>query len=148
MPPVKFMWYEGGLMPPRPEGLEEDDQLGANGNGILFIGDKGMLTCSGWGGRASASPGIKGRGLQAPREDPAAVQGAPSRLVGRLQRRPGWPAATSDTAPVLTEIGLLGLVAMRVGKKIHWDAQAMKATNAPEADKLLKETYRSGWEVA
>jgi hypothetical protein len=24
----------------------------------------------------------------------------------------------------------------------------MKATNAPEADKFLKETYRAGWEVA
>ena len=29
MPAVKFNWYEGGLMPPRPDGLEEDDQLGS-----------------------------------------------------------------------------------------------------------------------
>jgi hypothetical protein len=48
----------------------------------------------------------------------------------------------------LTEVGLLGLVALRVKKKIYWDAKAMKATNAPEADKFLKETYRTGWEVA
>src|SRR5262249_9654544 len=47
MPAVKFTWYEGGLMPPRPDGLEDDDQLGANGNGILFVGDKGLLTCPG-----------------------------------------------------------------------------------------------------
>ncbi len=37
---------------------------------------------------------------------------------------------------------------MRVGKKIYWDAQAIKATNAPEAGKFLKESYRHGWEVA
>jgi hypothetical protein len=37
---------------------------------------------------------------------------------------------------------------MRLGKKIYWDAKAMKATNAPEADKFLKESYRAGWEVA
>ena len=42
---------------------------------------------------------------------------------------------------------LLGLVAMRVGKRLSWDAKAMKCTNAPEADKYLKESYRAGWEI-
>ena len=45
-------------------------------------------------------------------------------------------------------MGLLALVAMRLGKKMYWDAKAMKATNAPEADKYLKGSYRPGWEVA
>jgi hypothetical protein len=56
-------------------------------------------------------------------------------------------SANFQYGAALTEIGLLGLVAMRVGKKMHWDAKAMKATNAPEADKYLKENYRPGWEV-
>jgi hypothetical protein len=47
----------------------------------------------------------------------------------------------------LTEVGLLGLVAMRVGKKISWDASAMKCPNAPEADRFLKQSYRAGWEI-
>ncbi|HWI58335.1 MAG TPA: Gfo/Idh/MocA family oxidoreductase, partial [Bacillota bacterium] len=59
MPPVTFTWYEGGLMPPRPDCLESDDQLGANGNGILFVGDKGLLTCAGWAGRPLLLPGSK-----------------------------------------------------------------------------------------
>jgi hypothetical protein len=37
---------------------------------------------------------------------------------------------------------------MRAGKKIYWDAKAMKATNVPEADKFIKETYRAGWEIS
>ena len=37
---------------------------------------------------------------------------------------------------------------MRARKKIYWDAKTMKATNAPEADQFLKETYRPGWEPA
>ena len=41
----------------------------------------------------------------------------------------------------------LGLVAMRVGKKLSWDAKAMKCSNAPEADRFLKESYRAGWEL-
>ncbi|MGH7970124.1 MAG: Gfo/Idh/MocA family protein, partial [Limisphaerales bacterium] len=61
----------------------------------------------------------------------------------------GTPASSNfEYGAALTEVGLLGLVAMRVGKKMEWDSKAMKATNAPEADKFLKETYRSGWEVA
>ncbi|HVY69825.1 MAG TPA: Gfo/Idh/MocA family oxidoreductase, partial [Verrucomicrobiae bacterium] len=30
-PPVKFTWYEGGLRPPRPEIMEENDQFDSNG---------------------------------------------------------------------------------------------------------------------
>jgi len=41
---------------------------------------------------------------------------------------------------------LLGTVALRVGKPISWDAAAMKTTNAPQADRLLHDTYRTGWE--
>jgi hypothetical protein len=36
---------------------------------------------------------------------------------------------------------------MRTKKKIYWDAKGMKATNAPEAERFLKESYRPGWEV-
>jgi len=48
----------------------------------------------------------------------------------------------------LTEVGLLGLVAMRAERKLHWDTTAMNFPNAPEAGKYLKENYRAGWEIA
>ena len=44
----------------------------------------------------------------------------------------------------MTEVVLLGPVALRTGKKIHWDGANMKATNAPEADKYIKPTFREG----
>ena len=146
-PPVKFTWYEGGLMPPRPEGLEADDQLGANGNGILFVGDKGLLTCPGWGGRPTLLPGARDAEYQRP----------PKTLPRSKGHHRDWLDACKGGSPssanfqygaALTEVGLLGLVAMRTGKKIYWDAKALKFTNAPEANKLLKETYRPGWEIA
>jgi len=59
MPAVKFMWYEGRADASASGGLEEDDQLGRQCNGILFIGDKGIITCGGWGGRPSLLPGSK-----------------------------------------------------------------------------------------
>jgi hypothetical protein len=45
-------------------------------------------------------------------------------------------------------VGLLGLVAMRAGEKIFWDAKAMKCVNSSQTDRFLKESYRSGWEIS
>jgi len=147
MPAVKFMWYEGGLMPPRPEGLEEDDQLGANGNGILFIGDKGMITCGGWAGRPSLLPGSKDEAYKRPAKTLPRSKGHHRDWLAACKG--GTPASANfQYGAALTEVGLLGLVALRVGKKLQWDAKAMKATNAPAADALLKESYRPGWEPA
>jgi hypothetical protein len=47
----------------------------------------------------------------------------------------------------LTELALLGVASIRLGKRIEWDAAAMKAKGLPEADAILKESYRSGWEI-
>jgi predicted dehydrogenase len=147
MPAVKFMWYEGGLMPARPEGLEEDDQLGANGNGILFVGDKGMITCGGWAGRPTLLPGAKDEAYKRPAKTLPRSKGHHRDWLDACKG--GTPASANfQYGAALTEIGLLGLVALRLGKKMYWDAKAMKATNAPAADHLLKETYRSGWEPA
>jgi len=62
----------------------------------------------------------------------------------------GGPPARSnfDYATRLMEFLLLGNVALRSGKRIRWDAAAMKATNAPEADQYIKGApYRAGWEL-
>ena len=42
---------------------------------------------------------------------------------------------------------LLGGLALRVGKRIEWDAAAMRTTNCPEADALIDRRYRPGWET-
>ena len=42
---------------------------------------------------------------------------------------------------------LLGLVAYRVGQPIEYDAFNGKVTNSPEADTLLRKTYRKGWSL-
>ena len=43
-----------------------------------------------------------------------------------------------------TEALLVGVLATRLGKRIEWDAAKMKATNAPEADAMIRKTYRAG----
>src|SRR5213594_3692311 len=46
-----------------------------------------------------------------------------------------------------TEANQLGNVSYRTGKKIEWDYQNLRATNAPEAAPFIKRpVYRKGWD--
>jgi hypothetical protein len=57
-------------------------------------------------------------------------------------------AATScpfEYAARLTEVMLLGVVALRAGTKIHYDAENMRVTNAIGANDYFTREYRSGW---
>ena len=47
----------------------------------------------------------------------------------------------------LTETMHLGLVALHAGVPIEYDAATMHIPNAPEAERFLRRSYRSGWEL-
>jgi hypothetical protein len=52
-----------------------------------------------------------------------------------------------QTGPMAEAI-ILGTVAIRVpGQVLEWDAKHLRIPNNPEADRLLRRTYRKGWEV-
>jgi hypothetical protein len=62
----------------------------------------------------------------------------------------GTPSYSNfDIAAYLTEIILLGSIAMRVGEgvRVEWDGPNMKSTNVPEAAKFVKRDSRPGWEI-
>jgi hypothetical protein len=52
----------------------------------------------------------------------------------------------ADYACPLTELVLLGNVAMRTGQRINWDAEKLQAINLPAANQYIRRTYRKGWE--
>jgi hypothetical protein len=57
------------------------------------------------------------------------------------------PSAGADFAYAgpLTEICLLGNIAERVDTRIEWDAENLKITNLPEANRYVRTQYRPGW---
>jgi hypothetical protein len=61
----------------------------------------------------------------------------------------GGPAPLShfDYAGPLTETVLLGVIAIRTGRKLHWDAQNMTITNVPAANEFVHAQYRDGWKL-
>ena len=145
MPPVKLHWYDGGIIPARPEELEDTRELSRE-DGVIFVGDKGKMYVEGWGGNS-------------PRLIPEAKMKAYKRPPKTLRRSIGhhkeWIQACKtgsqtrsnfDFAGPLTEALLLGTVSVRMGgKKLTWDSQDMKITNLPEANKYLHYKYRPGW---
>jgi len=149
-PAVKMTWYDGGLRPPIPEGIDADDprqRLGDTTEGLLLVGDKGFLTCPPYGGAPRLLPLALHKAYKRPEPTLPRVKGHHADWLSACK---GGPAASSnfEYGARLTELALLGNVALRVGKKIRWDAANMKATNAPEADVFIKESCRKGWELA
>ena len=56
------------------------------------------------------------------------------------------PGCNFDYAAPFAETTCLGVMAMRCGGKIEWDAKNMNVTNRPELNALVKEPVREGWE--
>jgi hypothetical protein len=50
-----------------------------------------------------------------------------------------------DYAVYLTEIVLLGNLAIRLGGRVEWDAATAKVRGRPEAEPLIRRPYRQGW---
>jgi predicted dehydrogenase len=146
-PPVKVTWYDGGLMPERPDELPDEDQLGADRNGILFLGDKGIIMCPGWGGPPRILPDDKMDAYQRPAKTLPRSKGHHRDWLDACKGGP--PASANfEHGARITELILLGNLAVRTRKKIRWDHVNLKATNTPEADPLIKEQYRPGWEIS
>jgi hypothetical protein len=53
-----------------------------------------------------------------------------------------------EYAAHLTEVMLLGIVALRAGRKIEYDAAAMRVVNVPDANQYLAREPRAGWPSA
>jgi predicted dehydrogenase len=141
---VDLYWYGGGPKPRRPVELPAGKTLPKRGT--LFIGEKGKMLCGGAGASARLLPENLDSDYNRPEPSLPRAKGHHREWVDAIK---GGPAAMSDFAygAKLTEIILLGCTSLRIGKPIDWDYSSMSATNAPEAEAILKEGYRQGWEL-
>ena len=147
MPPVKLHWYDGGIMPPRPEELAEGEEL-KRWDGCIFVGDKGKMLVDGWGGESPRLiPQKRDREYQRPPKTLPRSVGHHKEWL--LACRNGTPTRSNfDFAGPLTEAVLLGMVCVRNGgTKLEWDSANLKVTNEPDANQFLHYQYRKGWEL-
>jgi hypothetical protein len=113
---------------------------------VLFVGERGYITCAGWSGMPRLLPLERHRSYVRPAKTLPRVEGHHADWLQAC--RGGTPACSNFAYGArLTEFMLLGNVALRTGRRLRWDAASMRATNAPEADRFLRQPYRSGWEL-
>jgi predicted dehydrogenase len=147
--PLTVYWYDNGLRPPVPLGIDPDDprqRLGEGENGLLVIGEKGVLTCAGWSGMPRLLPLELHHGYKRP---PKTIPRVAGHHADWLQAcKGGTPACSNfEYGARLTEFMLLGALAIRTRKVLKWDAEGMKVTNVPAAQPFIEGTYREGWEL-
>lgn len=146
MCPATVYWCDGGKLPPRPDGVPENEQLGDGDNGSLFIGDKGVLTTGCYGNATRLLPESRMQAYELPPKTIPRARGHYKEWIAACKG--GEPAGSNfEYSGPLTEMVSLGNVALRVGEKINWDAKNMKVTNVPEANKYVRREYRTGWSL-
>ena len=146
MDPVEVFWYDGGELPPRPEGVPEDEELGQGAEGSLLIGEHGILTFGTHAENVRLLPAAEMEGFELP--EPR-IPSSPGHHNEWIRACKGGPAAMSnfDYAGPFTEMVLLGNLAIRAQERLEWDAQNMRVTNYDAANEYVRNEYRQGWEL-
>jgi predicted dehydrogenase len=137
-PPVELTWYDGNK---RPELLKEVAPPDSNYPWyVLLVGAEGMLIAG--MDTFRLYPEEKFAGLRRPR-----LPQGPSHADQWLAAcKTGTPAGTHfGYSGPLTETVLLGTVAYRAGQKLEWDAENLRVTNCPEAQRFIRRATRQGW---
>jgi hypothetical protein len=157
LPPITFTWYNGAA-PGAREILEPlmRDGLAPAGKkekktfefaGAILVGTKGRIHTTGHNATFRLLPEAQFRGVETQR--PLSVD--PSRghemdwLLACQGGKPAW--ANFDYASALNEFLMLGNVATQFEGKLDFDPAALKITNNPQADALLRCDYRQGWSL-
>jgi predicted dehydrogenase len=145
MPPVKLTWYDGGLMPPRPPELGEEALKGEGG--AILIGSKGKLIYDTYGLNSRLLPKSLQDSVGTPAPTLPRITTSHEVNWANAAKGDGTASTPFDYAAQLTEVMLLGIVALRAGGKIHYDAASMRITNLPAANEFLRREYRDGWSL-
>jgi len=172
LPETEFFWYDGNPRDKEVKPLRPSEDVTTSiremldklpDSGCLLIGDKGQLfSPDDYGARFFVKLDgdkelIEGSTHEAVRAVPPTIPRNAHAGGSDERQHLEWIAACKggptpysnfDIAAYLTEIILLGCVALRSGQKLEWDGPAMRATNAPEAAKYVKRTYRKGFGLA
>lgn len=139
-PALTLTWYQGESKPR----LWQEKAIPQWGDGVLFVGDKGMILAD--YGKHMLLP--EERFKDHPRPAPS--------IPESLGHHKEWIHACKTGAPTtcpfeysgaLTEANHLGNVAYRTGRTLTWDAEKLEAVGVPEAAPLIRRAYRPGWKL-
>ena len=145
-PPVKLTWYDGGKLPPlgplrRPragQGLQRQHLRGREGPAARSAGSEA--------GAIKLLPEREFAGFVAPKPTLPRSPGHHAEWIEACKT--GKPTGTSfDYSGPLTELVLLGNVALRAGRQDRVGRASMRPTNGSIDDPYIRRDYRPGWSL-
>ena len=158
---IKVSWFDGGLLPQRPDELLPEEAFGNWDGGVLLEGTKGKLLLDCYGENPRLLPTKLMKQVSLPKKTiPRVPEGHYVQWVNACIAGPGKGKTSSpfEYAGPFTESILIGNLAIRSylmksgdqyhgRKKLLWDAKNMKITNFDEANQFVKRNYREGWSL-
>ncbi len=164
--PVKLYFYSGEKnLPPEQITIGTNGQVGSTG--CLIVGSEGTLSAGLWNTdcnvrlkganefRGADQPEVAKIAKTQPRIDTEVLKWDPKRAA--KGQRPRWSQVNNshmfewvlacagdaksyspfEIGSRITEVGMLGVLALRMQQPIEWDAAKSKATGLPEADSII-----------
>jgi predicted dehydrogenase len=153
-PPVVMKWFEGAAKRPAAPAKWENDpeKPGLPDRGMLMLGEKNTLFAP--IGRPD-SPRLlpnavweEFRKNRPPATIPRVVGGPMNEWISAIAGTGPMPGSNFEYSVPLSEMVLLGVVAVRTGKRLEWDAKTGRITNDPSLNKYIDISARDGWKVA
>jgi predicted dehydrogenase len=147
LPAVKLTWYDGGLMPPRPEELKDGQIMGDQSGGVLFIGTKGKLMTGCYGRNPILLPEEFDKSYVRPEPSIRRIENAMSGgheldWIRACKESPESRVETSSNfnyAGPLNEMVVMGNLAVRLQdlkRKLLWDGENMRIPNLDDGDEI------------
>lgn len=143
--PVKLIWYDGGLLPPRPVELEPGRQMGS----CIYYGSDGMLMHNTYGDSPRLIPETAMQDYTLPEKTIPRSPGISEEWISAIKN--GTKSTTDfEYSAKLTEMMLLGNIAIKLKEKetiLEYDGKKGEFTNMDEANQYLTKKYSKGFEL-
>ena len=149
MPEVEVHWYDGGLMPERPQGMPAGKSLNVNGGGAIFYGTKDTLVIGCYGNKPYL---LSGREPEVPQVLRRVPDGHIQDFIRACKEDPSVRIPTaadfSESGP-FNEMVVMGVLAVRLqglNMELEWDGEKMEFTNIPE-DATIRSVIHDGFTI-
>jgi predicted dehydrogenase len=153
-PPVVLKWCEGESKKPQPPPRWEDldpKKPGLPNRGMLMLGEKNTIFAP--IGRPD-SPRLLGKEVweefkknRPPATIPRVIGGPMTEWLKAIAKTGPLPGSNFEYSVPLSEMVLLGVIAVRTGKHLDWDGKAGRITNDAALNKYVAIKARDGWKV-
>ncbi|MDP3912638.1 MAG: Gfo/Idh/MocA family oxidoreductase [Bacteroidota bacterium] len=142
-PAVDLIWYDGGMRPPVPEELYEDNkELPAEG--MMFVGDKGKILAGFHVNNPQLIPEKRMAGRTVPELPKKERTSGFIQFMEAVKTGKQCPGSFTEAGHITEAVNLYA-AALRTGRLLKYDAANRKITNVEDANKYLSREYRKGW---